>query len=138
MDDRLERLRDRAHSQIIAIFKFAQNISETTTLDAIKTRLEILQSRYQTFNEIEIQLFDNANYKSITEEVDENYYKARELLEHACRSLGKPDNNKGQDLNTTLENFIDQQKTFYEGVNTANHVRLPKINIDPFPGDYKN
>lgn len=129
--------RTRIINQMETIAKFTYKIDDKTSFNSINTRLANLNDHYKAFNDLENELLQYASFESIHSKVDEIYYDTRSMLEDALDNRNIQKESKSQDnLNDTLSQFMQQQKTFYASVNNEPNIKLPKLNIEPFSGDY--
>lgn len=150
----LKTKRGRLKGSITKLKTFAENIpNERKTLEDLESRLELLEKLFVEFIVIDDKL-STLEVPSEFSEYEDKYLAVKPLLLHEIKTLRAAQvsqNAEGhsppvEDLNSTMSRLFDQQRTFFDTI--TNHssaherssleIRLPKINIQPFSGDYKD
>ena len=97
------------------------------SIEECRTKLARVEKLMEEFTSIENSIFDLDQSQEPDMEYEENYYKAVTEISVLMRKLGL---NVGKSSGSFDQSMNHTQNTNVE-------VRLPKLNIPPFAGDYK-
>lgn len=141
------------------IYKFCTEISDDVSISKTDVYLTKLDSIWDGFVDAEASL--PVGTESISDEFNELYFESKSLLEeHKCRISPQPSSStKESDSQSqnALQRLLEQQRSFLETLSNKQNdsqidltsftqslahsestVKLPKINIEPFDGNYNN
>lgn len=149
MAARLSKARTKVLENLTILSEYRNKISATTTIGQISVRLEKLNELWIEFFDIESKMGEDT--ESQMEEFTDLFYETKatfvDFINHVTPKETVVDNKN------SFDRLFEQQRVFLEGLsertnnlgNTTNAnvlganatVRLPKISIEPFQGNYE-